>query len=246
MQQNDELQIYRGNDFIVNDKIKIHQPTLNEICDWGEEQYFSFIYSFTATPTDMKYPLSLSGIDWNEISDYELFLIKYKTYEQSWTKILFGNLDFTAFEIMQNQQNDELVLYDKISNTVIDRFIHEIMTDYIRRVHHLKKNVERAMNENTKNVLIEEAKEQMTLNKDKSYTSHLLPLISTLTNMEGFKYSWSTVWEMKINAFMDSVTKIQHIKNADLLLTSGYSGFGINLKEINKNELNYFYRPDET
>ena len=37
---------------------------------------------------------------------------------------------------------------------------------------------------------------------------------------------------MKINAFMDSVKRISKIKNAELLLQSGYSGFGINLKEI--------------
>ena len=92
----------------------------------------------------------------------------------------------------------------------------------------------------------EEAKEQYEMNKDKEYSSILLPLISTLTNMQGFKYGWSNVWDMKINAFMDAVTQVTHIKNADLLLSSGYSGFGIDLKKINKKEINYFYRSDES
>ena len=74
----------------------------------------------------------------------------------------------------------------------------------------------------------------------------LLPLISTLTNMEGFKYGWLDVWNMKINAFMDAVTQVTHIKNADLLLSSGYSGFGIDLKKVNKKLINYFYRSDES
>ena len=74
---NDELQVYRGKDFVINDKIQIHQPTLGEIADWGEQKYFSFVQSFTATPTDLKYILSLSGVDWNTISDYELFLTKH-------------------------------------------------------------------------------------------------------------------------------------------------------------------------
>ena len=45
---------------------------------------------------------------------------------------------------------------------------------------------------------------------------------------------------MKINAFMDSVKRASKIKNVDLLLQSGYSGFGINLKDIkDKNQLNW-------
>ena len=97
--KNDALQIYRGKDFIINEKIIIHQPTLDEICDWGEEKYFSFIYNFTATPTDKKYQLHLAGIDWNEISDYELFLSSYKMFTKDYSSIVFGDLDFEAFEI---------------------------------------------------------------------------------------------------------------------------------------------------
>ena len=44
---------------------------------------------------------------------------------------------------------------------------------------------------------------------------------------------------MKINAFMDSVKRIGKIKNAQLLLQSGYSGFGVNLKEINNKQLDW-------
>lgn len=244
--KNDELQIYRGKDFIVNDKIQIHQPTLGEICDWGEQNYFSFIYNITATPTDLKYFLSLSGIDWNEISEYELFLKIYKVFDVETTRILFGDLDFASFNPMVREDNGEIVLYDDISDILIDRSIYEIIVNYVRKAHNLKKNIERAMNETTKTVLIEEAKEQYEMSKTQKFKSRLLPLISTMTNMIGFGYNWTTVWDMKINAFMDAVQQVQHIKNADLLLSSGYSGFGIDLKKINKKEINYFYKPDES
>ena len=45
--------------------------------------------------------------------------------------------------------------------------------------------------------------------------------------------------DMKINAFMDSVKRITKIKNSDLLLQSGYSGFGINLKNLDKKQLDW-------
>ncbi len=245
MLKNDKLQVYRGKDFIINEDIKIHQPTLDEICDWGEEKYFSFIHSFTATPTDLKYQLSLVDIDWNEISDYDLFLLRANLFEKSESEILFGDLDFKKFRIAE-KENGEIVLYDKESDVLIDHSIYQIMVDYIRKSHNLIKNVERAMTETTRIVLLEEAKEQYEMNKDKEYSYILLPLISTLTNMEGFKYGWLDVWNMKINAFMDAVTQVTHIKNADLLLSSGYSGFGIDLKKVNKKLINYFYRSDES
>ena len=245
MFKNDTLQIYRGNDFIVNDKITIHQPTLGEICEWGEEKYFSFIYGFTATPTDRKHLLNLSGIDWNTITDYEMFLRSYTAFDKSLSGIVFKDIDFKSFYVCQNQENDEVYLYNPINKIKFDRSIYEISVDYLRRTHNIKKNVEIAMNDTTKEVLLEEAKENYDFNKDKEFQSILLPLISTMINMSEFKYGWTDVWDMKINAFMDSVYRVQHIKNADLMLSSGYSGFGIDLKKINKNNLNYFYRPNE-
>ena len=60
-----------------------------------------------------------------------------------------------------------------------------------------------------------------------------------MINSEGFKYDQAQVWDMKIYAFMDSVKRIGKIKNAQLLLQSGYSGFGVNLKEIDNKQLDW-------
>jgi len=60
-----------------------------------------------------------------------------------------------------------------------------------------------------------------------------------MINCNGFKYNHSEVWNMKIGAFMDSVKRVVKIKNTDLLLQSGYSGFGVNLKEISNKQLDW-------
>ena len=44
---------------------------------------------------------------------------------------------------------------------------------------------------------------------------------------------------MKIYAFLDSVKRISKIKNAELLLQSGYSGYGIDLKTINDKQIDW-------
>ena len=89
-------------------------------------------------------------------------------------------------------------------------------------------------------ILIEDALEELQMASQKEYESFLKNLISAMVNYEGFKYNHEQVWDLKINAFMDSVKRVSKIKNADLLLQSGYSGFGINLKDIkDKNQLNW-------
>ena len=44
----DELQLYVGRDFQVNDYIKIHIPRVGEIVDYGEKEYYQMIYSCLA------------------------------------------------------------------------------------------------------------------------------------------------------------------------------------------------------
>jgi len=267
--KNDELKIYRGEDFIVSTHIAIHQPTLAEICEYGEQDYYSMIYQLTATPQSLKVQLWDMGIDYTTITPFELFYgLLYKIYDQKKTSIILGNLDLSKFELEQNE-NDGSVFLSQIVETInhenacgkrksffikkrknlnnsktyekiiIDEFTYNTIMDYIRKTHSISKDEKLPANETTKMILIEDDREELKKNKNKKYQSQLKNMISAMVNCEGFKYNHSQVWDMKINAFMDSVKRISKIKNANLLLQSGYSGFGVNLKEISNKQLNW-------
>ena len=239
---NDELKIYRGEDFVVSEHIIIHQPTLNEICDYGECGYYSMIYQLTSTPQSMKSQLWDIGIDYTEITPYQLFYnFLYKIYPQEQTSILFGDLDLTNFQVMQRKDDKSVALCQYIDNdlVIIDEFTYNMIVDYLRAVHNIEKDERMPANESTKMILIEDDRDAIEINQRKEYHSQLKNLISSMINCEGFKYNHSQVWDMKINAFMDSVKRITKIKNANLLLQSGYSGFGINLKDVDKKQLNW-------
>lgn len=240
--QNDELKIYRGEDFVVSDHIVIHQPSLLEICDYGERDYYSMIYQLTATPQSMKVQLWDMGIDYTTITPFELFYnILYHLYPQEKTSIIFGNLDFTRFQLMQRKDDESMLLCQVIDDelVIIDEFTYNIIMDYLRQVHIIQKDEKVPANKTTKMILIEDAREEYERNKNKEYHSQLKNMVSAMINSEGFKYNHSEVWNMKINAFMDSVKRISKIKNADLLLQSGYSGFGVNLKEISNKQIDW-------
>ncbi len=240
--ENDELKIYRGEDYVISQKIIIHQPSLSEICDYGEREYYSMIYQLTATPQSMKVQLWDMGIDYTEITPFELFYgILYKLYSQEKTSILFGNLDFTKFQVMQRIDDKSIFLYQVIDNhpVTIDEFTYNKIMHYLRQVHAIRKDEKTPANKTTKMILIEDAREEYERQKSIEYHSQLKNMISAMVNCEGFKYNHSEVWNMKINAFIDSVKRITKIKNADLLLQSGYSGFGVNLKEISNKQLDW-------
>lgn len=239
---NDELKIYRGEDYVVSNYIKIHQPTLDEICDYGEREYYSMIYNITATPQSLKVQLWDMGIDYTTITPFELFYnILYKAYPKEKTSIIFGDLDFTRFQVMQRKDDESILLYQVIDNqpVIIDEFTYNVIMDYLRQVHIIHKDEKIPANNTTKMILIEDDREEYEKNKNKEYHSQLKNMVSAMINSEGFKYNHSEVWNMKINAFMDSVKRISKIKNADLLLQSGYSGFGVNLKEVSNKQIDW-------
>ena len=172
--RNDELKIYRGEDFVVSKHIHIHQPTLNEICDYGERDYYSMIYNLTATPQSLKVQLWDIAIDYTEITPYEIFYQKlYKFFPQEKTSIIFGDLDFTKFQVMQRKDDESILLYQEINgeSVIIDEYTYNMIVNYICKVHFIERDFKVPANNSTKMVLIEDARDEQNRNKNKEYHS---------------------------------------------------------------------------
>lgn len=235
-----DLDIYRGKDILVSDKVVIRQPTVGEICDYGEKDFYSMIHTLTSVGADFKWQLNEVGVDYTKISDYELFYsLLYRNYNQEQTHIIFDNLNLSSFDLRKDVKTDEVVLYDEINNIILDRYSYSMMMDVLRKTYGLQRNDEVPANEATRLILIEDAKIVYEENKNKPYKSQMLNLISSMVNSEGFKHDEVSVFNMKIGAFMDSVKRISKIKSAELLLQSGYSGYGISFKDIDKKQLDW-------
>lgn len=70
----DDLKIYRGSDIRITDKIIVTQPTIDQIIDFGEKQYFQTVHCLTGVGADFKWQLwDYFGIDYTQIDDFELF-----------------------------------------------------------------------------------------------------------------------------------------------------------------------------
>ena len=232
----DELQLYFGDDFIINDNIKIRQPLIGDVISYGEAEYFSMVHTFTAIPSDMKSQLWDMGLDWTEVDDFELFMMLAQTLTPDRTSILFGALDFSKLRPFRNNQNGDIVLADKETRIIVDKMIYLRMMSYLRKLHNITPKVEKAANKITKRVLIDEDRQKKMLAKDKPFKSYLLPLISSVKVKQG--YTKDYVRNMGLYEFFDDVARMQLINNADHLLSGVYAGT-IDMKKINKSELNW-------
>ena len=232
----DQLQLYFGDPYVINEHITILQPNIGQIMEYGERKYYSMIHTITAIPSDMKSQLFDMGLDYEKIEDFELFTMLAPTLQKESTSIIFGDIDFTKLKLYRNPQNDLVVLADKETGLVIDKLIYERIANYLRSVHGLKKKVEKAKNAMTKKILIEEDRRNIAMNKNKPYKSFLTPLVSAVKVRMG--YTKDYVRNMGIYEFTDDIARLQIINNADALLRGMYSGM-IDTKKIDKKELNW-------
>lgn len=234
-----ELGIYFGDDYIVNDLLKIHSPTINDVITMGEENYFNVVYTLAAIPSDMKYILWTQGICWEDISDFEFFCMLVGGLKPEYTKVFFGDIDFTKFRIGINPESGEKCLGQFIDGKplIIDRLTYQIIADVIRIMHNITPKVEKASTKTVRRILIELDKERIEKQKKEDSESYLLPLISSLANC-GAGHGIKEIREMTIYAFMDSIMRVQIVKSADALLKGCYSGM-IDTSKVNKKELNW-------
>ncbi len=73
----DELKMYFRYPHLVkmlnNNYIEIRQPSIGEILELGDREVYSWISPFITNTTACRVQLWDAGVDWNKISDYELF-----------------------------------------------------------------------------------------------------------------------------------------------------------------------------
>lgn len=221
----------------INDAIEVRIPTVKEILE-NEEQYYGIVSSLVATPWDMMVQLDDLGIDFTEIDDYQLFLITFQTIRVQDTHLIFGDLDLSGFEPAINDENQTIVLLDKNSGTVIDKSIHYMIAEALRKIHHLERNIKKPGNEEARKFLIERARKKLMRQRRAKHLSQLEPLIIAMVNTEQFKYNYEETKALSIFQFNESV--IQIIKKIDYMnkMHGVYSGT-VNVKDLPQEDLNW-------
>lgn len=240
----DPLQMYFGEPYVlpseVANDIVIYEPTIGDILTFGEKKFYANLNVFITNPTSNRVMLWDNGLDWNKLSDYDLFLMLYKSLKQENTQLIFGDIDFQKFIINEIPSEDgkNFVLYNAEQNYLIDEKVYNTISAYLRTMFNIFPKVEKAKGRTTKEWMIMEDKQELEKHKDKPYRSNLLPLISACVNHPGFKYKTNELKEIHIMEFMDSVQRLQVYESTTALLQGRFSGM-IDTSKIDDKEFNF-------
>lgn len=219
----DPLKLYLGEDYVINDRIVIHQPKIGEVIGFGEKEFFALIHTITAIPSDMKSRLWDSGINWMEIKDYELFQILAPSLQPEDTRLIFGDdVDFRGLRPHKNTQNDTIVMFDPDTGLLIDELIYIRIVNYLRLMCGIKPKVEKAFNKTTRDVMIQIDRDDIAFQKTQPYKSFLFPLISAVKVRTG--YTLEYIKNEGYVEFMNDVKRLQLIVESDHLMNGVYSG----------------------
>ena len=253
----DELKAYFGEDYWPTPLIKITQPTIGDILEYGDVKFYQMVNTLCANPTSFRLQLWDLGIDWNKISDFDLFKMFIKSFTPEETRLLFGDLNFSWFVEMTENEGDSSFLvyvprdengnYVDISQFSWDKVLKICENDYFKIVEYLRymfnihPKVEKAKGKATKLAIIEDEKRKLAVevsnHKDTDVQkSFLLPMVSACLNHPGFKYKKNELKEVGIVEFMDSVRRLQVYESSTALMKGIYSGMVDTSKIKNLNE----------
>lgn len=233
----DRLRMYFGEPFDLPNGMTIYQPTIGDILNVGEVPFYNNLNVFIGNPTMYRLKLWESGIDWNKISDFDLFSVLIGSCEVEYTQLLFGNIDFKNFKRIELEENIAVLINDK-DKLVITEEHYDLIAKYVRTMFNIFPKVEKAKGKTTKEWMIQEEKEKLLKTQKEDSSSNLLPLISACVNHPGFKYKLKELKEVGIVQFMDSVQRLQVYETAIALNHGAYSGM-CDMSKVDKNLLNF-------
>lgn len=245
----DRLQMYFGEPYVIDlesaqGKVTIDIPTVGDIVHLGEKKFYSTLGIFITNTTAYRLMLDEIGLDWNTLSDFELFCMLYTQLDDDAVKLMFDNLDFKKFILYKKQlpeQDEVIVLWNQEDNIEINEEVYQHIAQYLRAVFNMHPEekitddpVLKEMYLHKDRRALEIAKKQK---KDDNGTS-MLALISACVNHPGFKYRPMELRHVNVCEFYDSVQRLQIYENTTALLKGSYSGM-IDSSKIDKEQFNF-------
>lgn len=254
----DQGYLYFNDEFKITDKITIRKPSVIDIFNYksgeansGESAFFFMLYIFIGNTTYYKIALWDNGIDWNKITDFQMFSSMVTGLKVEDTRILFGDIDFSKMkpyprkEQVLNEETGELeeketiVLYDPESDVAITEYVYFKMRNYLRYMFGIFPKVETGIKgKRVKEEIIRYDRMKAKKDAENSNGSYLFPLVSACLNHPGFKYKKNELNEIGIVEFMDSVERIQVYEQATATLKGMMSGF-VDGSKIKQEQYNF-------
>lgn len=222
----------------ITDFLSIYIPTVGEILSSDDREYYQMVTTLTSSPYDLMVQLDDMGIDYEQITDFELFMLLFQSLQNKDLSLIFPRLDPSLLKPAKNNENGQIVLWDAENRIVIDELIYNEICDALRKIHFTEKPKYKAGNKEAKEFLIERTRLKQKRQAKKPYRSFLEDLVVAMVNTEEFKYNYEQTMDLTIYQFNASVRQIQRKINYNHVMSGCYFGT-VDIKKIDQRELNW-------
>ena len=218
--------------------LSLRIPTVGEILE-DEDKYYGIVSSLTASPFQYMVQLDDMGIDYTQITDYQLFMMLFPMYAQSDLSLLFGDLNTSDFNVYVNQDDDNQVIYSPSNNIVIDELVYNDLSDMIRKINLFEKVKSKPGNESARKYLLEKERKKQKRNAKKPRFPYLEKMVIALVNTSEFPYNYETCMDLSIYKFNQSLQQIQRKIAFDNTMVGVYAGTVDTSKMTDKDALSW-------
>ena len=247
----DKLKMFFNEPYVIDIEgadgtITIKQPTIGDVVELGEKRFYATLNAFTTNTTAFRLQLWEQGLDWNVVSDYDLFIMLIGTVEKEIYQTFLPDIDFSRFGIFKKQlpNSDESyrILYDVENKIEINEQVYFHLSQYLRNTFNIFPEEKITKDAIMKKWFIEKDKrelknKELKKKKDDEDTG-LISVISGCCNHPGFKYKSSELKELGVFQFYDSVKRLQVYESTTALQKGMFSGF-MDTKNIKSEDYNF-------
>lgn len=246
----DSLQMFFGEPYVIDlpnvaGSVTVLSPKFGDVVRIGQRKFYQTLNLFTCNTTQYRLMLWDAGIDWNEMSDFELFIGLYSSADPEVVSLLFKDLDFRDFNVYLTPDNQK-VLYDQKHQIEINEEVYQHFHQYIQTVFNSFPEEKLTPSAVLREWYIEKDRraahnDEVKAKRGDDMDFSLVPLISACINHPGFKYKLQELREVGVQEFFDSVQRLQIYEQSTALMKGMYQGF-VDGSKIKPKEYN-FMRP---
>lgn len=213
-----------------NENITINIPTLKQIrgdSENDESSFWSEVNLFTQTPSDMISELDSMGLDFEELTDYDLFVMLFLMRKHSdmanSNGMIFDKLNIWELELVEIDTELKPVFIKNDNTIVFTETIYDDVSSLISLITgHEKTKKKKFGNAFAKKKRIEQdykAKEKLR-NKVEKQSNILDGIILRLVCNANFPYNFETIQDVTIYDLIHSLKQIEKdIQVTDLMQT---------------------------
>ena len=232
----------------INDDLFIYIPTIGEIrgdCDEDETNYQQMVNLFMVTSTNYMVELDRNGVNFENISDWQLFGMIFHGLNGRNLSLLFGVDIIANFQMhMCNEDNSIFYIIDEKANIKITQDIYEKISAILCQINNVTKEHRKFSNEFSRKHVIERLIKVSNRNKERNKnapSSHLDNYITALVCTADFPYNYETVLNVTLHDFIASIKQIKKKYAVDNYHLGIYTGnIDINKSKISQKDLDWF------